>query len=332
MYKKNRDTNKTPLENYTTELLVGILESDNKLLDEFVNKILLIDGNGFSINSQVKYILEDDVNCIIDMVVGNEKNICFVENKVGSLEGDRQLERYSKVLKLIEAKKGQEIHLRYCTKYYDRKEVIDIEFQQYRWRDIYQFFEKYKQNLIIQEYLSFLRSENMDNAGNFSFQDLIVMKNVNTTIKKMDECLDMIKPKLIEAFCAPYEYDYERLKQISKNNQYVMWCKNIIGENAYSEITVGFGINKKELPIAQVFIYIEKGNSEFEKIKNVHSEELAKIFDSYYHGEESISYTFEKAVSDFISFENQNEVICKWFAEKIAVIAGLKNSINIMWK
>lgn len=331
MYKKSKDTNKTPLEDFTTELLVGTLETDNKLLNEFVNEILLIEGEDFSIDSQVRYSLEGDVNCVIDIVIANAKSICFVENKIDSSEGYRQLERYAKVLKIIEKEKHKKIYLRYCTKYYDIKEIIDIDFKQYRWRDTYQFFEKYKQNLIVKEYLNFLRSENMESAGIFNFQDLIVMKNVNTTIKKMNECLDMVKPKLTEAFCAPYEYDFEKLKQISKNNQYVMWSKDIIGENGYSEITVGF-VFSNELPVAQVFIYIEKGNSEFEKIKKTYSEELEKIFDAYIYGEESIYYVFEKAVSDFISYENQNEEICKWFAEKIDIIRGLKDSINIMWK
>ena len=94
LYKKNKDSNKTPLEDFNTEILVGILQRDSKLLDSFVNNILKIDGTGFSIESQVKYTLDNDINCIIDMVVSNEENICFIENKVNSSEGERQLERY----------------------------------------------------------------------------------------------------------------------------------------------------------------------------------------------------------------------------------------------
>lgn len=81
LYKKNEDSNKTPLEDSTTEILVGILEKDSDLLDNFVNNILKIDGTGFSIESQVKYNLEDDINCIIDIVLSNEESICFIENK-----------------------------------------------------------------------------------------------------------------------------------------------------------------------------------------------------------------------------------------------------------
>lgn len=331
LYRKNRDMNKTPLEDFTTELIVGTLETDNELLDEFVNNVLLIDGQRFSISSQVKYYLEEDINCIIDIVIENLNSICFVENKVDSSEGERQLERYSKVLNNIQQSEDKKVYLRYCTKYYDKKEISNIDFLQFRWRDIYKFFQKHKENKIVEEYLEFLRSEGMENAGDFNFQDLIVMSEVNATIAKMDECLDMVKPKLTEAFGKPYEYDYERLKQVCKNNQYVMWSKNIIGENGYSEITVGFRFNDKKIPAMIVFICVENDNSEFEKIKEMYTEELENVFDFYEYDDAYIYYSYEKSVSDFVSSENQNEEICKWFTEKINDINALKKSINIMW-
>lgn len=331
LYRKNRDMNKTPLEDFTTELLVGTLETDNELLDEFVNSVLLIEGKGFSISSQVKYYLKEDKDCIMDIVVKNEDIICFVENKVDSAEGERQLERYSKVLNNVKQSEGKKVYLRYCTKYYDKKEISDVDFLQYRWREVYKFFEKYKDDKIIEEYLEFLRGEGMDSAGDFNFQDLIVMSEINSTISKMDECLDMVKPKLTELFGKPYEYDYERLKQVCKNNQYVMWSKNIVGENGYSEITIGFKFEDNKMPVMIVFISVENGNSEFEKIKKMYTKQLEDIFDFYDYCDAYIYYSFEKPLSDFISSENQNEEICKWFTEKINVINELKQSINIMW-
>lgn len=306
------------------------METDNEWLDEFVNNVLLIEGKGFSIRSQVKYYLEEDKNCIIDIVINNENTICFIENKVDSSEGERQLERYSKVLNNIKQSESKKVYLRYCTKYYDKKEICNVDFLQYRWRDTYRFFEKYKNKKNIEEYLEFLRSESMDSAGDFNFQDLIVMSEVNATISKMDECIEMVKPKLTETFGKPYEYDFERVKQVCKNNQYVMWSKNIAGDNGYSEITVGFKFWDNKVPVMIVFISIENDNSEFEKIKKMYTKELENIFD-YYNYDDNIYYSFEKPVSDIISSENQNEEICKWFAEKINVINELKQTINIIW-
>ena len=41
LYKKNRASEKTPLEDFITEILVGVLENDNELLDSFVNNLKL---------------------------------------------------------------------------------------------------------------------------------------------------------------------------------------------------------------------------------------------------------------------------------------------------
>ena len=49
------------------------------------------------------------------------------------------------------------------------------------------------------------------------------------------------------------------------------------------------------------------------------------IFD---YKDTSIYYSFEKPVSDFISSDNQNEEICKWFTEKINAINEFKQSIK----
>ena len=227
LYKKNRASEKTPLEDFITEILVGVLENDNELLDSFVNNILEIEGTGFSIESQVKYNLDNDINCIIDIVVRNDENICFIENKVHSSEGERQLERYTKVLNELNNIQGKNVFLRYCTKFYDLKNIEDIDFLQYRWSNVYKFLEEYESEMI-DEYLKFLRGEGMASAGDFNYEDLIVMKKINSTIAKMDECLDNVKDTLIKEFGKPYERDYERLKQIVKDEEYTMWTNGII--------------------------------------------------------------------------------------------------------
>lgn len=332
MYRQNENMNRITIEDFTTELLVGILENNNKLLDKFVNNILLIKGHGFYIDSQKKYYFQEDTNCIIDIVIKNEDVICFVENKVGSSEDKRQLNRCAEVLNNIKHNDGKNVYLRYCTKHYDKKNISNIDFLQYRWSDVYKFLSEYKENITINEYLKFLRGEGMDSAGDFNFQDLIVMSEVNATIKKMNECLDMVKPKLTKCFGVPYEYDYARLKQICKQNQYVMWSKNIIGENGYSEITVGFGFDDNKNPVMKVFIYVVKSNSVFDDAKKIYAEKLQDIFDYYFYDEESISYSFEKPISDFISSKKQNEEISTWFIEKIEIINELKNSYIALLK
>lgn len=257
------------------------------------------------------------------MVVKNKESICFIENKVNSSEGDRQLERYSNVLNEIKVNDNKRVYLRYCTKYYDKKDISNINFEQYRWSDVYTFLNQYKENKIIEECLEFLRSEGMSSAGDFNFQDLIVLSNINATIAKMDECLDMVKPKLTECFGKPYERDYERLKQICQNEEYVMWTENIIGDG-YSEVIVGFEFrDESKIPKVIVSLVIAKNNSEFVRFTNKINEG-EKIFDGCVEDTGANIYYFEKPLSDFISSSNQSKEICEWFAKKIDIINTLK--------
>lgn len=60
------------------------------------------------------------------------------------------------------------------------------------------------------------------------------MNKINSTIEKMDECLDNVKDTLIKEFGKPYERDYERLKQIVKDEEYTMWTSDIVAnEESY---------------------------------------------------------------------------------------------------
>lgn len=331
LYSKSGGGNKTPLEDFTTELLVGTLENDKELLDKYVNDVLKVDGAGFSIKSQCRYCLEDDINCIVDIVTENDEHVCFVENKVNSCEGERQLERYTKVLSNINKEQGKQIHLRYCTKYYDQKDNnFNIDFRQFRWCDIYKYLEQFSDdNKLIDEFLIFLRGEDMASAGTFSYEDLMTMKTIYSTIAKMDECLDNIKPKLTETFGKPYERDFERAKQIPCFNAYNMWSEKIVGDG-YSTIVVGFFFHDGEesvgLPFVQVSLKISSNNGKYEAFK-MKIDEADEIFDTNYSTSNDFEYAFEKPLSDFISSGKQIEDICEWFEDKLKKIKDFVSEI-----
>ncbi|MFB4167357.1 PD-(D/E)XK nuclease family protein [Virgibacillus sp. JSM 102003] len=139
LYSRHSTAFKTPLEDFTTEIFASILLKDDQLLNSFMNDVLKIDGEQFKIKTQQQYELEDEQDCIIDIVIYNESTICFLENKVNSREGYRQLERYKSVLNSLEGQR--KVFLRYCTKYYDLKEISGVDFCQIRWRDVYLFLK-----------------------------------------------------------------------------------------------------------------------------------------------------------------------------------------------
>lgn len=328
LYKAHKNNGKTPLEDFTTEILVGILEENQEILEAFVSEILKIEGSNYSIDSQVKYKVEDDKDCIIDIVIKNDDTICFVENKVNSAEGERQLERYTTLLQGIEKNNNKNIYLRYCTKHYDKKEIPDIDFLQYRWSNVYNFLLDYQDNNLILEYLEFLEGENMSSAGEFNYEDLIVMSRMNSTIAKMDECLDNVKDTLITVFDKPYERDLERLKEVVRSQNYTMWTTDIIG-NTGSKIVVGFTFQEDldtVAPFLSVDFRVECNNDKYDKIK-LKKKEIESIFEKDYSEDDYILLSFEKSLSDFISKDNQISLMCDWFNEKIYEV---KKSIDLI--
>lgn len=322
LYNKNKDSGKIPLEDYVTEILVGLLKSDSRILEDFAKDILNIEGEGFKIESQRKFFLEDDVDCIIDVVLENDSTLCFLENKVNSVEGNRQLERYTKVLKNT----NKNIYLRYCTKYYDKKDIKDIDFKQFRWINVYKFFEKYKENILVTEFLDFLRGENMNSAGDFNFEDMIVLSNINSTFSKINECFDCIKNILPNDF--KLSKRTSTIKQFNNSDGYWLWEEYIFGKG-YSEYYIGFAISEiddKVIPVLNAGIKCEKGNDKFDKFK-IAIERDNISFDFKDVDEYEAMAWFEEPISNFISSKNQLEEIEKWFRLKIEQLIQFK-SIN----
>ncbi len=194
---------KTPTEDFTTEVLAGVLQSDGSLLDQFANKVLWIPGSNFTVKTQEKKY----ENSIIDMVFENHESICFVENKVESREGYGQLSKYGSILSQLDNEK--DVFLRYCTKYYDSKNASDIEplplekFNQFRWTDVFNFCENYQDNLLVQLFVKYLKELGMSSIPEFDLYDLMAMQQFRRTVDKMDECLEIVKPKFIEYFGEP---------------------------------------------------------------------------------------------------------------------------------
>jgi hypothetical protein len=298
LYKKNRDSGKTPFEDYTTEILVGILEDRKKLLELFVNQILKIKGNDFKITSQKKYYLEDDINCIVDIVIENAETICFLENKINACEGERQLERYTRVLHNLTRKSMKNVYLRYCTKYYDKKEISGIDFFQFRWKDVYKFLNEVEKNLIIDEYLEFLRGEGMATEGEFNFQDLIVLSHMNSTLSKINECLDDIKDY--------FETNFGKSRQTRNDNgiwryKLNLFCNGCKDDEIYAGVRLieENGVIVPYLSCGFYFLTNSENRSNIEK--NI--VEVVK-FDYHHFYNDFINGYFKKSLTDILSSQN----------------------------
>lgn len=188
---------KTPLEDFTTEGFSGILKQNKSILKAFLLWLELPVGN-YMVSTQVKYALEDDDNCIVDMVLESESTVCFIENKVNSKEGHRQIERYAKVLDLSEKENK---FLKYCTKRVDSKPYLYHNFKQFRWYEISNWLEHNFPNVgIVKDYLKFLKKHNMAKNTSITTDTVISMNKFFQTYEAMDFHVKNAVPNFMNHF------------------------------------------------------------------------------------------------------------------------------------
>jgi hypothetical protein len=318
LYKLNSKSGKTPLEDYMTEVLAGVLESNPTLLDSFVRDVLRVEGTNYRVSSQEYYSLANEPNCIIDLVFKNEDTICFLENKVLANEGYRQLDRYSTVLANLEKETGKRVCLRYCTKMYDPKVVENIDFYQFRWQQVYEFMEKQEESEMIIAFKDLLRRENMAGTSDFNVGDLVVLKGMMESISKMDEVLDMVYPTFSEYFGEPQQRDYPRLKQIPKFNRYSMWTVKKVRSHQL-EVMVGFEfdhIEENMAPILFVQIWC------YDEVTRQLIKPIIHLFDCNDLEDEGLAW-FEEPLSNFLSKEKQKEQMVEWFITQMGEVKGI---------
>lgn len=167
------------LENFCTNILVGILEKDENLLKRFCVQVLNIPE--YQIVGQIKiesqgYYKANELctqNSFIDIEISGTEFLCFLEMKVESSQNSsecinhRQLPKYNTALL---GKKVTHSYLRFCTKYKefvpedDKKDFLSVNgyFEQLRWHNIYKFLsDNFENNELVNEFLEFLDSKNM---------------------------------------------------------------------------------------------------------------------------------------------------------------------------
>ncbi|MFK7950959.1 MAG: PD-(D/E)XK nuclease family protein [Saprospiraceae bacterium] len=305
LYRKS--SLKTPLEDFITEVLVGILNLHEEVKQDYLYNFLKLPTDKYFLNTQVNYHLENDSDCIIDIVIESNKTVCFIENKVESKEGYRQLERYCNVLDKIERDKGKQTFLFYCTKYHDSKTVLKHSFKQIKWYEISKFLKKYKEIPIVNDFLGLLKSRNMAQELTLRTSDFIVFENIQETIKRIYGHLNLVKPTFDEIFKNKIK-DYSG-KQIRYHNRMIYYTDGILNsKKGWSNIMYGFRFDK---PSIFVQIQASKECNQYQEFVNVAN----KYEDSFFIGTYSYGTNIElsKDLSIFLNDEKSDNEIKEWF-------------------
>ncbi|MEN8217940.1 MAG: hypothetical protein ABFS56_16540 [Pseudomonadota bacterium] len=314
------------LEDFTTEILAGVLRSNQALLDGFVNKVLAIKGRNFSVETQRTY-----QDLTVDMVFSNNKTLCFMENTVQAVvtEQREQLEKCEAIL-LDQQPEHPNVYLRYCSKYYDTQQIKSIDFAQCRWADVCAFLESYSENPLVTAFLEFIEENNMKGITELTTDDLTAISTLNDTLRKMDECLDSVAAEFTMLFGYPGmgapKNTLERLKLLVEFNSYRMMKQDLLlGGGGWSEITLCFDYEKLTGTSTNlaVWYWCDRAHKQYGLLKALFRQNK-QIFASHpgFLFEErpmGMRILLQKPLTAFNEDSNQLQAIHDWFVETLKV-------------
>jgi hypothetical protein len=305
LYKKNGYSDRIPLEDFNTEIFAGILNLFPEIKDEII-LFLDLPADDYEIETQVKYTLpkEDDPDCIVDLVIKGNKNVCFIENKINSTEGYRQLERYSIALEEYFSK--HEKNLVYCTKFADTKKITTHNFKQIRWYEIAKRLKKYSyKNSTVKDYLKFLKIHKMAQDNTFTTEAILSMQNLTKTLEIVNHHIDLSESNFKKIF----NINKTNTKQtnFTNLNRIAIYVKDIfIDKTISSDLLYSINFNNVKL---QTQVWVAKKHPDIIKI-----EALAKNnnFETYKTSGGLIIYKC-RPLYDLLNNHNSDNIIKDWF-------------------
>jgi len=325
LYKSQKVS--TPLEDFTTEVFSGILNLNTQIKKDFINNFLNIAGSNFVVETQKRYYLEEFGICIIDLVIENEKTLCFIENKVESKEGKNQLRKYSQILK---NSKKENSYLFYCTKYIENlSSNSDKKILKFRWYEVVRFLNKYPQDPLLKDFNSFLKENKMAQDFKFNSNNFISIENFQDTLQLIKDYLELIKPnfkshykdlgKLNKGFSTTYILEQERLKY---------FYKNLINDNGWSEIRYGFYFANQTFEVS-IYVDREKNQAYDKFVKEMKNFSTDFIVENLDYG---TRISLEEKISKYLNVENSEQEIVNWYQNSFEKFDKLiMNTEEIDW-
>ncbi|MEH6943966.1 hypothetical protein [Bacillus sp. JJ722] len=169
----------------------------------------------------------------------------------------------------------------------------------------------------------------MGATSDFKIEDMIVLTGISETLSKMDSILDLVKPTFTNYFGQPYQYDYEKLKQIPQNNRYAVLTTEILGDDNDAEVMFGFDFDSAEenqAPTLFASLYCQEDHPiGYALLEIVRSK--TSSFD-YYDDDGLVIAWFEIPIVTFLPLTNQQEEMVNWFIEKLTEIKEVINTMS----
>lgn len=230
------NSNIIPLEDFFTEIFSYLLDSHNHLFIDWLNEFSITEmkydtvfvGTQESFEALSTHLTSSRPDIYIELSNATEKEIIFVESKVGSDEGDLQLKRYAE--QLDEFDNIADGILIYITRDYDPKnsEFIfadcknrnRLKFKQLRWYEIYIFLQKYN-DTFVNEVLKFMEENNMSLSNQFSNIDILALTNFPKVQKMMNETMNGSVSEKFSNIAKGISQSASCLTQLRDYNRYI---------------------------------------------------------------------------------------------------------------
>jgi hypothetical protein len=332
---------KTRSEDFHTEIVAQVLQNSPELTVKWLATLDLTkpeEADAIFVATQEEYdpLETHDRGSRPDISIRLEKHglieLVFLESKVGSEEGDNQLEHYADQLTV---KSGLERRsLVYVTRDFEPKQPpknSNIQFRQLRWYDFYRFLKNEPQTSdLVKELITFMEENNMSQSNQFSTIDILALSNFQKARKIMDTTMwedVLVKFKRV---CGGDSSPKKGMIQFRDNDRYVMIVGH--GEGWQFEILLGYWMGCESLtdyPKIGVQIYVSpKAKSrnqivsamrDFEKIKNGAwtSSDLA-------NDHEWGSIYQKKGIQDFLAEDDQVKKIIEYFSRLLDDVAEFR--------
>jgi len=323
LFKRSNEYS-TPLEDFTTECFAGVLQQHPAVLDTFVKWLKLPDEN-YKVRTQVKYALENDQNCIVDLVLESAKTICFIEVKVNSKEGWRQLKRYSNVLDgITKANK----HLIYCTKNFDTKSVFKHNFIQFRWNEVAALLNKKHLEIpLVKDFINYLKRHDMAQDYDITTNTVITMQHFMKTYTAIEYHIQQAIPAFKSFFPSARLEKENNLNKISDHDRIGRVAKWItLDPHKYSEILYCIHFQSVKM---QTQIWISNDHPEIHKLKKL-AENHPVL--KYWHDDNGLGIYLDRKLYSCIDDKNADEKIKEWFAKSFEVFKDfIIESSEVNW-
>ncbi|MGJ9386202.1 PD-(D/E)XK nuclease family protein [Salipaludibacillus sp. CF4.18] len=348
MYDTVRKTANHSIEDYLTEMLAPMMECEEKLVS-FMKKFVhnkfhsMQDIQVFTQRTYVKlasHAMDSRPDMVITFTMEKTRHIVFIENKLGSGEGNRQLRRYADHLK-EQAKSGYHVHLIYMTKYYDPKQIEGLLVNesgsgthQLQWYQFYQWLKNFEDNLYCKQVIHYMEGLGLNKNRQFTPADIHTIQNSMKIQSMLDDCLGGKVTEAFEKLFGTKKQWTNRAVQLRDEARYVLYND----QTDWKFVGCGLWLAEEEEDYPEVSIFMEVDPRCHRR------EEVLAAVDAFCRDHEGwnlegpedlnswFTISFDQSLLHFLSAKDHIESIQTFMIEKLTELHQLKkNNPTLKW-